>query len=77
MARPYINPLGFIDRPTEDGAVILLTNPEDSLSLRLPTPITVWRYSPELLAIGKLRDSISTVGYTTATFTTIETLTDY
>ena len=76
MARPYINPLGFIDRPTEDGAVILLTNPEDSLSLRLPTPITVWRYSPELLAIGKLRGSISTVGYTTATFTTIETLTD-
>ena len=76
MTRPYINPLGFIDRPTEDGAVIILTNPEDSLSLRLPTPITVWRYSPELLAIGKLRGSISTVGYTTATFTTIETLTD-
>ena len=76
MARPYINPLGFIDRPTEDGTVILLTNPEDSLSLRLPTPITVWRYSPELLAVAKLRGAVSDVGYTTATFTTIETQTD-
>ena len=76
MAQPYINPLGFIDRPTQDGAVILLTNPEDSLSLEPGTPVTVWRYSPEYLAIGKLRGQITKVGYTTATFTPIETLTD-
>ena len=72
MATPYIMPLGFIDRPTENGAVITLTNPEDSLSLQLGTPITVWRYSPELLAVGRLRGSINAVGYTTATFDTVE-----
>ena len=73
MAQPYINPLGFIDRPTQDGAVILLTNPEESLSLRPGTPITVWRYSPEHLALGKLRGRITAIGYTTATFVTEET----
>ena len=76
MAQPYINPLGFIDRPTQDGAVILLTNPEDSLSLEPGTPVTVWRYSPEYLAIGKLRGQITEVGYTTATFVTVETRND-
>ena len=76
MAQPYIMPLGFIDRPTQEGAVITLTNPEDSLGLRLGTPITVWRYSPELLAVGRLRGSISAVGYTTATFVTVETHND-
>ena len=73
MAQPYINPLGFIDRPTQDGAIIILTNPEESLSLRPDTPITVWRYSPEHLALGKLRGRITTIGYTTATFVTDET----
>ena len=72
MATPYIMPLGFIDRPTENGAVITLTNPEDSLSLQLGTSITVWRYSPELLAVGRLRGSINAVGYTAATFDTVE-----
>ena len=76
MTQPYINPLGFIDRPTRDGAVILLINPEDSLNLKLGTPITVWRYSPEHLALGKLRGRITAIGYTTATFTTDETKTD-
>ena len=73
MAQPYINPLGFIDRPTQNGAVILLTNPEESLSLRPGTPITVWRYSPEHLALGKLRGRITAIGYTTATFVTEDT----
>ena len=76
MAQPYINPLGFIDRPTQGGAVILLTNPEDSPCLRPGTPITVWRYSPEHLALGKLRARITQVGDTTATFATDETETD-
>ena len=76
MVRPYINPLAFVDRITEDGAIILLTNPDDSLSLRLGTPITVWRYSPEHLALGKLRGRVTDVGYTTATFITEETMTD-
>ena len=76
MATPYIMPLGFIDRPTGAGATFILTNPEDSLGLRPGDPVTVWRYSPELLAVAKLRGTVSTVGYTTATFTTIETRTD-
>ena len=72
MATPYIMPLGFIDRSTETGATFILTNPEDSLSLSTGTHVTVWRYSPEQLAIAKLRGYVSAVGYTTATFTTIE-----
>ena len=76
MATPYIMPLGFIDRTTDDGAVMLLTNPEDSLGLRLGTPITVWPYSQEHLALAKLRGNITAVGHTTATFTTSESQTD-
>ncbi len=72
MARSYIMPLGFIDRINDDGATILLTNPDDSLALRVGTPITVWRYSPEHLALGKLRGRISEIGFTTATFVTDE-----
>ena len=72
MATPYIMPLGFIDRPTEDGAILTLSNPEDSLSLRSDTPVTVWRYSPEQLALAKMRGLISAVGYVTATFRTVE-----
>ena len=70
MVQPYIMPLGFIDRTTEDGAIIMLTNPQDSL--RTDTPVTVWRYSPEQLALAKMRGLISTVGYVTATFRTVE-----
>ena len=72
MATPYIMPLGFIDRPTETGATFILTDPEDSLSLKTGTPITVWRYSPEHLAIGRWRGCVSAVGYTTAAFATVE-----
>lgn len=72
MATPYIMPLGFIDRSTETGATFILTNPEDSLSLKTNTPIAVWRYSPEHLAIGRLRGRVSAIGYTTAAFTTVE-----
>ena len=72
MATSYIMPLGFVDRPTQTGATFVLTNPEDSLNLKIGTPITVWRYSPEQLAIGRLRGLVSAVGFTTATFTTVE-----
>ncbi len=72
MATPYIMPLGFVDRPTDTGATFILTNPEDSLCLNTNTPITVWRYSPEHLAIGRLRGHVKAIGYTTAAFTTVE-----
>ena len=76
MATPYIMPLGFIDRPTEDGAIIMLTNPEESTSLKLATPVTLWRYNPARLAVAKIRGEISDVGYVTATFITVEAQVD-
>ena len=72
----YIMSPGFINRPPKTGATFILTNPEDSLDLRPSAPVTVWRYSPELLATAKFRNTVSTVGYTNAAFTTIETRTD-
>ena len=50
MAKPYIMPLGFIDRKTEAETVFLLTNPQESKNLRLDTQVTVWKYSPDHLA---------------------------
>ena len=76
MAKPYIMPLGFIDRITQDETVFLLTNPEDSKTIGAGTPVTVWRYSQEHLALGKARGLITAVGYTTATFAVGETSTD-
>ena len=76
MPTPLIMPMGFIDRPTEDGAIIMLTNPEESITLRLATPVTLWRYNQARLAVAKIRGEISDVGYVTATFTTVETLID-
>ena len=58
MAKPYIMPLGFIDRITRDETVFLLTNPEDSKTIGAGTPVTVWRYSQEYLALGKVRGLI-------------------
>ena len=40
------------------------------------SPVTVWTYSPEHLALGKVRGLITAVGYTTATFAAVETTTD-
>ena len=68
MGTLYIMPLGFIHRPAETGTTFILTNPEDSFSLRTDTPVAVSRYSPERLAIGRLHGRVNSVGYTTATF---------
>ena len=76
MTRPYIAPFGFIDRLTDDGAIFTLSNPDDSVNLRSNTPVTVWRYSPEQLALAKIRGLISAIGYVTATFKTVESVID-
>ena len=76
MAKPYIMPLGFIYTKNDQGTVFLLTNPEDSNNLTTGTPVTVWRYSPEHLALAKIRGLITAIGYTTATFATVETAAD-
>ena len=62
MAKPYINPIGFIDRTTDNRTIFLLNNPEDSRGLKLDAPVTVWRYSPDQLALAKVRGVISAVG---------------
>ena len=76
MATPHIIPLGFIHRRTEAGAIIMLTNAEDSRTLKLETPVTLWRYSPGWLAVAKVRGKISAVGYVTATFEIVESQID-
>ena len=76
MARPYILPLGFIRHVTEGGVIFTLSNVQDSDNLRRDIPVTVWRYSPEHLAIAKTRGIISSVGYWTATFKTVESAID-
>ena len=72
----HILPLGFIDRPTGDGAVITLTNPRDSRTLKPGVPVVIWRYSPGRLALAKVRGEISEVGFVTARFATVETRVD-
>ena len=76
MARPYIMPLGFIDRTTDNGTVFVLNNPGDSAELKPGTPVTVWRYSPDQLALAKIRGLISNIGYVTARFRTVESIMD-
>ena len=71
MTTQYIMPLGFVDQSTETGGTFILANPEDSLSLRTDTHITVWRYAPDRLAVAKLRGYINAVEEDTAAFTTI------
>ena len=72
MARPYIVPFGFIKKVTDDGAIFTLSNADDSANLKKNTPVTVWRYSPEKLALAKIRGIISAVGFVTARFKIVE-----
>ena len=74
MAKKRILPLGFIDRTTSDGAIIMLARPRDSHTLRPETPVTIRnRSSGEPQAKARVRGMITSVGYLTATFRTIET----
>ncbi len=73
---PYINPLGFIDKRTRRGVRFLLTNPDESPTLRVPTPVTVSQPSNDGRAFARTRGEIVGVGYVTATFTIAETLLD-
>ena len=66
MNRQYLNPLGFIDKITDTGATIILTNPKDSEDLKQGTSVTIWTYSRGLLAMEKLRGRITRIGHTTA-----------
>ena len=68
MIPQYLNPLGFVDKLTETGATIILTNPKDSEDLAPGSPVAIWRYSRGLLALDRIRGEITRVGYTTAAF---------
>ena len=77
MAKRRILPLGFIDRTTRDGAIIMLTSPSDSPTLRLETPVTLRsRSAGEPLATARARGFITAVGYVTATCKIVETRMD-
>ena len=76
MPTQYIMPLGFIDQSTETGGTFILANQDDALSLRTDTHITVWRFSPEHLALAKLRGYVNAIEQDTAVFTTIESQMD-
>ena len=43
MTRPYLNPLGFIDKLTDIGTTIILANPKDSKNLE---PEHRWKIPP-------------------------------
>ena len=74
MAKKRILPLGFIDRTTKDGAIIMLTRPSDSHTLRPETPVTLRSRSVEKpQAAARVRGLITSVGYVTATFKIVET----
>ena len=72
MTRPYLNPLGFIDKLTGTGATIILTNPKDSKNLEPATPVTIWKYSRAHLAPHRIQGEITRVGYTTAVLETTD-----
>ena len=77
MAESRILPLGFIDRTTEDGAIIMLIRPSDSHTLQPDTPVTLRsRSRRELTATARVRGLITDVGYVTAAFRVVETRTD-
>ena len=73
---PYINPLGFIDQRTRRGVRFLLTNPADSLTLKVGIPVTISQPSNDGLALARIRGEIVAIGYLTATFTITETILD-
>ena len=71
-----IMPLGFIDRITEDGAIIMLTRPSDSHNLKPETPVTLLtRSAGEQRASARVRGLITSVGYVSAAFRVLETRT--
>ena len=74
MAENRILPLGFIDRTTDDEAIIMLTKPSGSHDLRLGTSVTLQSRSKGLTtATARVRGIITAVGYATATFKVMET----
>lgn len=77
MTEPHILPLGFIDRTTDEGAIIMLTKPSESRRLSPDTPVTLrTRSVKEPAATAKVRGVITAVGYVTAIFRVVESVTD-
>ena len=72
MTAPFIMPIGFIDRTTDDGAIMMLTNPSDSHDLKLETPVTILRSTPDGQSEARARGRITGVGYTTAIISVVE-----
>lgn len=74
MPEPRLLPLGFIDRTTDDGAIIMLTIPSESHNIRPETPVTLRGWNTGTTnATARVRGVITSVGYVTATFKAVET----
>ena len=74
MPEAHLLPLGFIDRTTDDGAIIMLTKPSESHDIRPDTPVTLRvRSAGATPATARVRGVITSVGYVTATFRAVET----
>ena len=77
MPEKRILPLGFIDRTTGDGAIIMLTRPSESHTIWPETPVTLQsRSAGEPRATASARGLITLVGYVTATCKIVETRMD-
>lgn len=77
MTEPHILPLGFIDRTTKEGAIIMLTRPSESRYLSPDTPVTLQTRSVQVTAANaRVRGVITAVGYVTAIFRVVESETD-
>ena len=74
MPETRLLPLGFIDRTTDDGAIIMLTRPSESHDIQHDTPVTLRsRSAGATPATARVRGVIISVGYVTATFKTVQT----
>ena len=68
MEQTIVMPIGIIEGPSPAGAVFRLTPQGQRAGLRTDTPVTVWRYHPEQLAMAKYAGRITEVSDETATF---------
>ena len=76
MPVQVILPIGFIKELTNEGAAFKITDPEDEHLLRKDTPVTVWGYRSEQLAVAKVRGRVTKTNGSTAEFTTVKSEVD-
>ena len=74
-----IMPIGIIEQSTGDGATFKLTRPRDRSNLLINSPVVVLKAQIDqqgIISGVMVRDQITEIGHTTATFTTVESWAD-